>query len=355
MTMKIEVIESYSDYSAVNSGASPMSSYWIFTGATDVSLGDSGVEGGRSLLMRDGSIGFASSQLRMFAVPVTKVTISFSFVMLSTDVNTRAQMVVVGPAGNQQFAFGMNVLGKLVLYGEGGAAVATSEGNYTFGTILRCCLAVHYTGDNQATTIFSVNGYPDPGLNKVGIDIQDQSFVTMGGIVTQNASSSAFGGNSGTWDWCHLLVGTGECVDWGPLEIVDDTPNSDVAVTWTPSAGVTNYPNIDDPQANGDTDYNSTETLNAKDIFGFPIGVEMPEYVICVAMVSWGKKEDSATRRWRHLLRIGGVDYPGVDQYAAESYSRSFDAWTTNPATLADWDGSELLSGVQAGYEYLGA
>lgn len=122
---------------------------------------------------------------------------------------------------------------------------------------------------------------------------------------------------------------------------------------WTPLTGTDNWAMIDEPQADGDTTYNHTETLNAKDIFGFADG-EVPEAVIAVGFVSWHRKEDSATRRWRHVLRVDGTDFNGDDVFASDTYGRRIDFWMQNPDTVADWDPADL-AGIQGGYEYLGA
>lgn len=351
--MNIEILESYEDYSAIATGNSPMNTYWIFAGTSSIALGVSSVGGERGLLMTS-SAGFSSSQTRMFAVPVTKLTASFSFVMHSTDTDTRNMFEVVQATGLAQMGGRLNDVGKFVLTGEGGLVLATSEMNLTFETVYRCCLRLEWTATNKVNCGMSINGFDDPGLTKVDIDLQDQSATTFAGWRTQTASHGAFNPNDGIWDWLHTIVGTGECVDWGPLEVIDSLPTSDVAVAWTRSAGASNFGNVDDATANGDTDYNSSETVNQKDIFGYPVISEVPESVVCVAMVGWAKKEDSATRRWRQLIRLAGVDYPAADAFAAESYQRQLDTWELNPVTGLAWTPAEVAAGINGGYEYLG-
>lgn len=351
MAMNIEIMETYGDYTALTSGDAPFNSYWILGGSSNASFGPSTLDASdRALLMRNASNGFSSIHTRMFAAPVTKVTMSAGFNVVNlTDFSK--QFEICDASGNAQLTAKLNPVGKFVIYGEGGAELAVSEGNYTTGVIYRICLRAEIVSANVVNVACSINGFDDPGLTVTG-DFMDATAETFGGVRTRAVVGSP-AGTGGDWDLLHLQVGTGECVDWGPLELVDFTPNVDIVKEWTPSTGVDNFANVDEAQPNADTDYNSSETTGQKDIFGFADG-EVPESVVCIGLVSWARKEDSATRKFKQLLRVGGVDYSGVDIFAAETYGRFLDTWELNPDTVAPWDPSELAA-LEAGYEYIGA
>lgn len=352
MAMLIEVMESFTDYTAVSSGAAPWSAHWLLTDPGNFGFITSALEGSRTLEFQSDGIDH-STALYMFAAPVTKVTVGFAFSIQRFGTEEMAPFIeLVDATGAAQLYLKINDTGKLVILGEGGAVIATSTMNFVGSTIYRCCFRVEYTGANLANCGLSVHGFDDPNLTKAGVDLQDQSAVSMAGIrlVTGESPLSQ---DQGVIELHDLMVGTGEVVDWGPIEIVDFGPDADIVSDWTPLSGTDNFAMVDEDQGDGDTTYNSTETLNAKDIFGFPDG-EVPETVIAVGLCSWHRKEDSATRRFRHVLRVGGTDYPGPDIFSAETYGRRIDAWTENPDTAVAWDPSELAA-LEAGYEYLGS
>lgn len=346
MVMKIEIMESFSDYAGLNTGAARMDSYWIFSSTSNFALAAATLDPTDIALKLVTNAVVFNNTLRMFEAPVTKVTASIGFTLLNLF---NSHIDFVDSAGSSQLVLTVNAVGKMILTGEGGAVLATSHMNFDTLTIYRACLRINVLSANNVSVAVSINGYDDPGLT-VTADFQDQAEASISGIrlyATGNAAVSVT-----TMELMHLMVGTGEVVDWGPIEVIDGVPNVDIVQGWDRSTGLINYANIDDTPANGDTDYNYTETVGAKDVFGFT-DPEIPDRIVALGIVSWAKKEDSATRRFRTMLRVGGVDYPGADIFSAESYHRTVDAWVTNPATLADWAPTDLAP-LQFGYEYLG-
>lgn len=358
MAIDLEIIESWTDYSGLTTGNCPMTTYWVFGGTNNISLVDSTIEpGNRCLKLAGGSFLGIASPVRMFKAPVSKFTLAMGFVYINQptpDGGSQAYPFrIVDGSGAAQFYWAVNSVGKLIIAGESGAILATSEENLTYSTTYRICMRVEATGANLVNIAVSINGYDDPGLTKTGIDLQANTAGTavFGGVRFQ-ATNDYPGGNSGNIEVFDLVVGTGECIDWGPVEVIEGPPDVDIVKEWTPLSGSDNFAMVDEAQANGDTDYNSTEGIGNKDIFGFS-DPEVPEKIVALGMVSWNKKEDSATRRYRHILRVASVDYPGDDIFCAESYTRRVDGWTDNPNTAAPWEPTDLAP-LEFGYEYLG-
>lgn len=352
MAMTIEILESFTDYTAVASGNCPMSTYWIFTqGSNNAGLVNSTLDATDRVFRIAGSSFFPTTGLRMFATGVTKLTMAIGYSVIDVPANEETFIQIVDTAGAHQMSLRVTAVGKLQVMGEGGVALATSYTNVTTYTMLRLCFRAQWNSANSVTIACSINGYDDPGLS-VTADFQDSALSNFGGVKITTPSDYPGGGVAGDQQIHDLVVGTGECVDWGPVEVIEGPPDVDIVKQWTPLSGTDNFAMVDEAQANGDTDYNSTEGVGNKDIFGFS-DPEVPEYIVALGMVSWSKKEDSATRRYRHLLRVGGVDYPAPDIFCAESYGRRIDAWLQNPATAADWDPADLAP-LQFGYEYLG-
>lgn len=351
--MNVEIMETYGDYSAATTGNSPFNSYWILSGSSNLSFGTPAVAPvtDRSMLFNDTSNGFSSNHLRMFAVPVTKVSISAAYNMNDMGDSTGHQIwALLDGSGNIQCYLKQNNLGKIILVGEGGATLATSEGNYVTGTVYCVNIAMEILSASSVVVQCSINGFEDPGLN-ITADFVDQAVATFAGIKTFAIVGSP-AGPGGDWDFRHLMVGTGEAILWPAMELYEGVPGTDIVSDWTPLSGTDNFAMVDEDQPDADTTYNSTETLNALDLFGFADG-EVPEEVICIGLVSWAKKEDSATRRFKHALRVSAVDYFGADIFAAVSYGRHLDTWPLNPSTVTAWDPSELAA-LEAGYQYVG-
>jgi hypothetical protein len=349
--MDIEVFESFTDYTGMNSGLAPMSASWLNSGNMEnFALETSTIDpGNKCLAVKDTPSIFGSYTTKMLPAPVTKLTIGICFALRGFSARPHRLLQILDGSGHQQLRIDVNSVGKMIFLGENEATMATSESNFLGNTVYRCCLTFDITGANAVNCTGSINGFPDPGLEKTGVDLNDASAVSFGGfrIATWGTNEPA-----AHWELLDLIIGSGECVDWGPLEVLEGAPNVDIDVAWTPLSGTDNFAMVDEAPGDGDTTYNSTETLAAQDVFGFT-DPEVPEKIIALGAVLWHKKEDSATRIIRQLLRIEGVDYFGPDLYCSESYIRSVDAFTENPATLAEWEGSDLAP-LQFGYEYVG-
>lgn len=117
---------------------------------------------------------------------------------------------------------------------------------------------------------------------------------------------------------------------------------------FTPSTG-SNYQNVDEATANGDTDYNADATVNDRDSFsmsnlltnGTPAGVQV---------TTQARKADSGTRSIRNFLRISGSNYEGSTKTVSDTYQFHRDMYDTNPATSAAWDQS-AVDALEAGYK----
>ena len=352
MPMDIEIFESFTDYTGLNSGLAPFSASWLNSGnMLNFAFEDSSDDpGNRCLVIKDTPNIFGSYTTRMFASPQAKLTIGICFALRGFASRPHRLLELLDASGNTQGNIHVNSVGKMIFIGENGNTVATSETNFLGGTVYRCCITLDMTGANAVNTFASINGFPDPGLEKTGVDMNDAAATNFGGvrIATWGTNEPA-----AHWELLDLIIGVGECVDWGPLEVLEGAPNVDIVSDWTPLSGTDNFAMVDEAPGDGDTTYNYTETLAAQDIFGFT-DPEVPERLICLGAVMWHKKEDSATRIIRQILRVNGTDYFGPDIYCSESYVRSVDAFLQNPDTLEDWEGSDLAP-LQFGYEYVGS
>ena len=108
---------------------------------------------------------------------------------------------------------------------------------------------------------------------------------------------------------------------------------------WTPSAG-SNYQNVDEATPNNDTDYNSTATLNAKDLYAFadaPAGAD----IRAVQIVTAQRKASEGPGQIKHVVRSSSTDYAQAAQgIGGTSYAFLRTVVEADPATAAAWSES---------------
>jgi len=108
---------------------------------------------------------------------------------------------------------------------------------------------------------------------------------------------------------------------------------------WTPSAG-SNYQCVDEASPNDDTDYNSTSTLNAKDLYAFPDAPAGAD-IRAVQIVSAQRKGAEGPGQIKHVVRSSSTDYDQTAQgIGGTSYSFLRTVVEADPATAAAWSES---------------
>jgi hypothetical protein len=105
---------------------------------------------------------------------------------------------------------------------------------------------------------------------------------------------------------------------------------------------------VDEVLANGDTDYNSTNVLNAKDSLNFPSFPVSGAVVNGIQHVLQAKKTDAGPVGIKALARIGGVDYLTAQElfipttYGFMCYPQGLSPATGIPWTTAEYDAAEF-------------
>lgn len=105
---------------------------------------------------------------------------------------------------------------------------------------------------------------------------------------------------------------------------------------WTPSAG-SNYQCVDEALVNDDTDYVSSNTLNAKDLYAMEdcaAGADIRAVQVVTAM----RKATEGPGKMKHVIRSNSVDYDSAEfSLGGTAYSFNRTIWETDPATAAAW------------------
>jgi hypothetical protein len=120
---------------------------------------------------------------------------------------------------------------------------------------------------------------------------------------------------------------------------------------FTPSAG-SNYQNVDETPPNGDTDYNSSATLNDRDTHTTAglTGPASVKEVFAAQVNTWSRKTDSADRNVSAVALSNTTTATGDSIPVTQTYNYYFDQWDTDPDTGSAWTESGINS-AEFGYE----
>lgn len=117
--------------------------------------------------------------------------------------------------------------------------------------------------------------------------------------------------------------------------------------TWTPSAG-SNYQNVDESPDDGDTTYNSHNTIGDIDLYTYGALPTTATTINGVRTAVVAKKTAAAARIIRPVVRTASTNYEGSDFGLSTSYLGRADYWQANPNTSSAWTPTEV-NGVEAG------
>lgn len=104
-----------------------------------------------------------------------------------------------------------------------------------------------------------------------------------------------------------------------PVSVI--VPSADVAAAWTRSAGSNNYENVDNPEPNDDTDYNSTSDDPNRDLFtGANLGIPSDATIVEVLIKMWARKAAGTALNigfsWDHDSTVNETSFALTESYA---------------------------------------
>jgi hypothetical protein len=170
--------------------------------------------------------------------------------------------------------------------------------------------------------------------------------LTLTGVNNQNATATTVdsfrygGGGSFSSQWYQDMDDTyftDSATRLGERRVETLYPTSDVAQGWTRSTGTTNYTLVDDPQANGDTDYVSTATPGTIDTYGFQDLTGSPATIDAVQVTAFAEKTDASTRAIGLQVISGATTSVGPNFYLNASYTKYDRILTLDPNGNVAW------------------
>jgi hypothetical protein len=273
-------------------------------------------------------------------VTTSKATLIVGFALQFVVGATNVPILALKDGGTSQIDLRLAAGGAIQLVRTGTPAVlATSTtGLFTSG--------IWYYLELKATINNSTGAY-ELRLNGSGTPLFSASGVNTRSSSNNSADTVYFSGGGST----QILIGDVVILDTtssgtppnndflGDVRVQCQLPTGDGAHTdWTPSTGVNHWANVDEVTPNGDTDYNSTNTLNNIDTYTLSPVTPLTGSVFARKVNMYARKDDAGARSIAAEIRHSSTDATGSNKALSTSYVYQSQIFETNPAnSSAAW------------------
>ena len=192
---------------------------------------------------------------------------------------------------------------------------------------------------------------------KVFIDGVQVINVTTGQS-TRSVSSSNNSANSiqfqglispTNWDDVYILDGTGTpTTPLGDSRVREQYPDAAGDTTqWTPQGFASNWQNVNENPADGDTTYNVTATVTNTDLYNLA-ATGATGTINGVQVTAMCRKDDVGARSAATRIKTGGVEFTGSTIALLTTYVCLMTLYNVNPQTTIAWTVADL-NALQAG------
>jgi hypothetical protein len=137
----------------------------------------------------------------------------------------------------------------------------------------------------------------------------------------------------------------GDCIAYRRT-VSGDTAQRD----FTPDTGTTNFSRIAEEAPDGDSSYVHSGLVGAKDLYAIGNLADVPSVIHAVSVNVLARKDNSATRELRTVLKSGATEAYGSPVGLPNTYKRVSAVHQTDPATGAAWT-YEAVNALQAGFQ----
>lgn len=196
------------------------------------------------------------------------------------------------------------------------------------------------------TTISATVGVVQLWVNGVSV----LNLTAQNTKATANSTVSQFGLTAGgtTGIACDIIWSTTRINDCRVECFVPTGAGSHTA--FTPSTGA-NWQNVDEVPPNGDTDYNSTPTVNAIDTFAHGALTSAPLTIKAVVVQVRARNTTAGTGSIAPVARSSSTDSVGTAVALNTSYQDLQTVYETDPATSAAWANAAAVNAAEIGYK----
>lgn len=136
----------------------------------------------------------------------------------------------------------------------------------------------------------------------------------------------------------------------GPCRVELLVVDSDEAVAWTPSSGVSNFAMVDEHPSDGDVTFVSADAVGTQDYYGVTPLSATPAQIFGVQTVMVARMDDAGPRAVRCNLNVDGDEVLGTSHAMASGFLAFPELFTLNPVTSAPWTDAQV-NGLLVGPE----
>lgn len=293
---------------------------------------------------RDGSgqairIDFGSSYLYFNVTGSTNtVVLGFGFRKINSMSVNDIVILFDEDGASEQVSLQLTALGELSVFSGATLHGTTSGVGMLTNTWYYIELSIVFGDATAGSVTLHVNGNQE--LNVTGIDTR----VTAG----ENCALFRLQGDSSNFhefDDLYFLdnSGTDQTTRIGPCFIETVFPDANgTTVNFTPSAG-SNWQNVDDGNApDDDTTYNSSSTLNQKDLYGHAALTGNIGTVYAVKASAHVRTEGGGARGIQNVARSSATEVNGTEVFIDQSYTYVDHIYENDPNGGGAWTESSV-------------
>lgn len=296
--------------------------------------------------LRWGSVGNNNVALKA-TLPSALSTIFFAFAFRAAALPS-----VGGYSVFARIADAGGVLGELHLRSDGTIQVYRGNNTALLGTLSDFSMLpdVYYHFEWK-TVVSATVGVVQVWVNEVShlsLTSQNTGTTSIGQIQLNAAAQVGFFTN-GNFDFDDVVVRDDQQI--GDVQVLALLPTGTGSTDqWTANGAATTRECVDEAAPNSNTDYASESTVSDLSLWTYPT-IPTTSTIQAVVPIPFAEKTDAGTAKFKSVVRIGGVNYAGVEQAPSDSsYAYHPDILMNSPATAVaftptEWNSIEV--GVQ--------
>jgi hypothetical protein len=128
----------------------------------------------------------------------------------------------------------------------------------------------------------------------------------------------------------------------GDVRAVQQMPNADVSVTWTPNSGAIGYNRVNEAHQDGDTSYVLTNTVNNVDQYAIAALATTPLSIIAVQSKMYARMDDAGPHTVKSRLTSTGTTSDSANMSCASTYKWIQQIYAVDPHTTSPWTAPNL-------------
>lgn len=338
--MSVILMDGFDVYNGVGTNTGMNSGKWILDSGQFPNSMQAGRFGGQCTRFIHGS--FVSVISRPFPAATGNVSFGFALRAGSFPGGTPTQKghFYVKSGATFQCGILIDTGGAISVYRMSGDTAGTLLGTMPAGTLV--LNVFHYIEVEMviSTTVGRVTIFVD-GVQKLNLTGVNTANAGVGTTADKFAMGSTNGGNGPQLDVDDFYC-TDTAARLGERKVETLYPNGDVSAVFARSTGATNYTLVDDPQANGDTDYVQASNVGDTDRYDFGNLSSTPAAIDAVQIVAFAEKTDAATRALALQVKSGATISDGASLPLAAGYQRFERLLTSDPNGSIAWTAANV-------------